>query len=121
VRIYLAEWHDAWFDQDEAEHDWRDDYLVTTVGFLVRETEDIVSLAAEQLPDDEGFRAITHIPRALVERLVEIGGEGEATPASSVSITPTHPLSSIPAGIGQGEGGVEPGRVATVGAGGAAR
>ena len=56
-------WRDAWFDTD-APAEWREDYLVTTVGYLVRDSH-IVSVAAEQTPD--GFRAITHIPLTLVK------------------------------------------------------
>jgi hypothetical protein len=31
-----------------------------------------VSLAQEILPDGEGFRAVTHIPLAIVERVVRL-------------------------------------------------
>ena len=48
--------------------------LVTglAVGFLVGETPRIVSLAQEILPDDDGFRAVTHIPVAIIERVVPL-------------------------------------------------
>jgi hypothetical protein len=71
--LVLVEWHDAWFDYDQAgPGDCRPDYLVRTVGFLVGETPRIVSLAQEILPDDDGFRAVTHIPVAIVERIVPL-------------------------------------------------
>jgi len=56
------------FDQSDAE-DVRPDYLVHTVGFLVAEGPRFVSLAQEILPDGDGFRAVTHIPMSIVERI----------------------------------------------------
>jgi hypothetical protein len=69
--LVVVEWHDAWFDFDLAgPEDARTDYMVRTVGFLVADGPRFVSLAQEVLPDGEGFRAVTHIPLPIVERLV---------------------------------------------------
>jgi hypothetical protein len=69
--LVVVEWHDAWFDFDLAgPEDARPDYLVRTVGFLVADGPRFVSLAQEVLPDGDGFRAVTHIPLPIVERLV---------------------------------------------------
>jgi hypothetical protein len=74
-------WRDAWFDFDEPDpEDVRADYLVRTVGFLVRRGPRFVSVAQEILPDGDGFRAVTHIPVAVVETIAglqgtDIGGE----------------------------------------------
>ena len=71
--LVVAEWHDAWFDfEQSALEDLRQAYLVRTVGFLVSDGPRFVSLAQEILPDGEGFRAVTHIPLAIVERLVRL-------------------------------------------------
>ena len=71
--LVVAEWHDAWFDFEQSTlEDLRQAYLVRTVGFLVGEGPRFVSLAQEILPDGEGFRAVTHIPLAIVERLVRL-------------------------------------------------
>ena len=71
--LAMVEWHDAWFDFDQdGPDDCRMDYLVTTVGFLVSEGPRTVSLAQELLPDGEGFRAVTHIPLPVVERIVSL-------------------------------------------------
>ncbi len=68
--LVLVEWHDAWFDFDlAAAAERRADYLVRTVGFLVAEDPRFLSLAQEVLPEGEGFRAVTHIPIAIVERV----------------------------------------------------
>jgi hypothetical protein len=68
--LVLVEWHDAWFDFDlPTAGDRRSDYLVRTVGFLVAEDPRFLSLAQEVLPEGEGFRAVTHIPVAIVERV----------------------------------------------------
>ena len=37
-----------------------------TAGWLIRETDEVVSVAQEQL-DQHTFRAVTHIPVSLVE------------------------------------------------------
>ena len=81
-RLVVAEWHDAWFDFDLAgPEDARTDYLVRTVGFLVADGPKFVSLAQEVLPDGDGFRAVTHIPLPVVERLVFLdAATGLATP-----------------------------------------
>lgn len=69
--LVVVEWQDAWFDFDLAgPEETRPDYLVRTVGFLVSDGPRFISLAQEVLPDGEGFRAVTHIPLPIVERLV---------------------------------------------------
>jgi hypothetical protein len=71
--LVLVTWRDAWFDFEESDaEDARSDYLVTTVGFLVRRGPRFVSIAQEILPDGDGFRAITHIPVAVVETLATL-------------------------------------------------
>lgn len=79
LRLVLVRWHDAWFDFEKPGSDWRDDYLVQTVGFLVREEPGVISVAQELLPYRDGFRAITHIPTGVVETvttLYEVSGPG---------------------------------------------
>lgn len=72
--LVIVEWRDAWFDPDETEYkDWLDEYPVRSVGFLVRDTAELVSLAGEVLPGGEGFRAVTHIPRSLVVGMEQMG------------------------------------------------
>jgi hypothetical protein len=74
--LVIVTWRDAFFDFDKTTADeFRADYLVNTVGFLVSDGPTFVSLAQEVLPDDEGFRAVTHIPRAVVERIVPLSQE----------------------------------------------
>lgn len=68
--LVLVEWHDAWFDLDQAgPEDSRSCYPVRTVGFLVGDRPGFLSIAQEILPDGDGFRAVTHIPVAIVERV----------------------------------------------------
>jgi hypothetical protein len=74
--LVMVRWRDAFFDFDKVTADeFRTDYLVHTVGFLVSDGPTFVSLAQEVLPDDEGYRAVTHIPRAVVEVIVALGHE----------------------------------------------
>jgi hypothetical protein len=71
--LVLVTWRDAWFDFEEADpEDAREDYLVSTVGFLVRQGPRFVSVAQEVLPDGDGFRAVTHIPVAVVEKIAPL-------------------------------------------------
>lgn len=77
--LVLVTWRDAWFDFDEPDpEDARTDYLVSTVGFLVRQGQRFVSVAQEVLPDGDGFRAVTHIPTAVVERITRLEEPGDA-------------------------------------------
>jgi hypothetical protein len=72
VRLVLVRWRDAWFDFERDPSGWRDEYLVQTVGFLVREEPGVVSLAQELLPGRDGYRAITHIPRGVIESITPV-------------------------------------------------
>ena len=77
--LVLVTWRDAWFDFDEPDpEDARADYLVNTVGFLVRSGPRFVSVAQEVLPDGDGFRAVTHIPVAVVEAIAQLHGSDGA-------------------------------------------
>jgi hypothetical protein len=71
--LVVVDWHDAWFDLDQAAaDDCRSGYPVRTAGFLVGNGPEFVSIAQEVLPDGEGFRAVTHIPRAMVDRTTHL-------------------------------------------------
>ena len=77
--LVLVTWRDAWFDFDEPDpEEVRADYLVSTVGFLVRRGPRFVSVAQEILPDGDGFRAVTHIPVAVVETISPLQRPDEA-------------------------------------------
>jgi hypothetical protein len=79
--LVLVIWRDAFFDFDQADpEDVRPDYLVHTVGFLLAEGPKFVSLAQEVLPDGDGFRAVTHIPLSIVERIMRLDPEKEPSP-----------------------------------------
>jgi hypothetical protein len=68
--LVLVTWRDAFFDfERSAGSPDRTDYLVHTVGFLLERGPRFVRLAQEVLPDGEGFRAVTHVPVTVVERL----------------------------------------------------
>jgi hypothetical protein len=74
--LVLVIWRDAYFDFDQHEpDDVRPDYLVHTVGFLLAEGPRFVTLAQEVLPDGDGYRAVTHIPLSIVERVQRLGPE----------------------------------------------
>ena len=72
MRLVLVRWRDAWFDLEGKPEEWRQSFLVETVGWVVRQVADVVSVAQELLPDDEGFRAITHIPTAVIVEIVPL-------------------------------------------------
>jgi len=75
LSLVLVRWRDAWFDFEQPAGGWREQYLVHTVGFLVRDTDEVVSVAQERLPGREGFRAITHIPKGVVETVTTLFAE----------------------------------------------
>jgi hypothetical protein len=76
--LVLVAWHDAWFDFEESDpEDCRSDYLVRTVGFLVNEGPRFLSIAQEVLPDGDGFRAVTHIPVSIIERVTTLSAGPE--------------------------------------------
>ena len=77
--LVLVTWRDAWFDFEEPDpEDVRPDYLVNTVGYLVRRTPRFVSVTQEILPDGDGFRAVTHIPVAVVQTIAPLSDSGGA-------------------------------------------
>jgi hypothetical protein len=77
--LVLVTWRDAWFDFEEPDpEDVRADYLVNTVGYLVRRGPRFLSVAQEILPDGDGFRAVTHIPVAVVETIASLSGSDGA-------------------------------------------
>lgn len=75
LRLVVIRWHDAWFDF-EVPGRFRSEYPVQTVGFLVREDDEVVSIAQELLPYGDGFRAITHIPRGVIQSITTLFEEG---------------------------------------------
>jgi hypothetical protein len=85
--LALVVWRDAFFDFDrKPDEETRPDYLVQTVGFVLADGPTFISLAQEVLPDDDGFRAVTHIPLAIVERvqyLTHADGEPSAAEPSA--------------------------------------
>lgn len=78
-QLVLVIWRDAFFDFDQSDpDDIRPDYLVHTVGFLLAQGPKFISLAQEVLPDGDGFRAVTHIPLSIVERIIPLDTEASA-------------------------------------------
>jgi hypothetical protein len=77
--LVLVRWQDAWFDADQQDpEDWRSDYLVQTVGFVVRQEPDLVSVAQELLPEGDGYRAVTHIPRGMIVSMTPLANARRA-------------------------------------------
>lgn len=69
--LVMVTWRDAYFDFDEPDTP-REDYQVRTVGFVVGFDDTWIHLAAEELPEDDGYRATTHIPRDLILPPIEL-------------------------------------------------
>jgi hypothetical protein len=67
VKLLQIAWRDAHheFSQDGEDRP-RADYIVQTVGWLISRDELFISLAAERLPEDDGWRAVTHIPISCI-------------------------------------------------------
>jgi hypothetical protein len=76
--LVLVTWRDAFFDfERDADAHERADYLVRTVGFLLGRGPRFVTLAQEVLPDGEGYRAVTHVPVSVVERIEHLLASGD--------------------------------------------
>lgn len=96
--LVVVAWHDSFFENvmNDAD-DTRDDYLVLTAGYLIAETDKRVSVAHEVLPNDDGFRAVTHIQRSAVETITPLmelseelrDGEPSRAPTDTPRIGPT--------------------------------
>lgn len=72
MRTLLVRWRDTYFDFEakDAERDC-EDYIVETIGLEIARDELFVSLAHEILPDDRGYRAVTHVAlRVILEEIV---------------------------------------------------
>src|SRR5438132_8355840 len=66
----IVDWLDAWEKDEDADPlTWPRLYPVRTTGWLIRDEDEVVSVAAEVLPRGDGYRAVTHIPRAVVLRI----------------------------------------------------
>jgi hypothetical protein len=80
--LVLVRWYDAWFDSEQqCPDDWRNEYPVQTVGFLVRDDATVISVAQEILPDGDGYRAVTHIPTSTIESVTRLIGHTADAPA----------------------------------------
>lgn len=80
MKIVRVEWLDAWCNHLETvPRDWKDEQPMTTVGVLVRKTPKLISIAGEvshanpATNDDTTYRCVTHIPRAYVTSVTELG------------------------------------------------
>lgn len=68
-------WRDAFYDYD-LEGELTEDFIVETVGWVLRSGPKFISVASEKLP--EGWRAVTHIPVELVQKVASLGTLHEA-------------------------------------------
>ena len=62
--MVVVTWTDAYDDDEATAHD----FPVTTVGFITEQNEQVLSVAAERLPDG-AWRAVTHIPTGVVRTI----------------------------------------------------
>lgn len=65
--IEEVQWRDAYFDFEvKSRRPQREDYIVKTVGYILHENELFLTLAQECLPNGDGFRAVTRIPKSMI-------------------------------------------------------
>lgn len=66
--VYEVVWLDHWSDDDETfPHEFIDKMEITTIGYLVRETEDVMSLASGWNAQGQYFTTL-HICKPLIVR-----------------------------------------------------
>jgi len=73
--LLVVFWKDAWMDFEVSRSDLpsaKEVKVMKTVGWLVRRTDEVISLAAEVNVDDDLLRGVTHIPRSLVVKEEEV-------------------------------------------------
>jgi hypothetical protein len=63
--LVMVTWTDAWYELEEGPP--KADYLVRTVGWVLNTDGVFLTIASEELPGDDGYRAITHIPKSTVQ------------------------------------------------------
>ena len=56
----------TWLDAYMNDEDVPTDYPVRTAGWVVNNEGGYVSIAAEELPSEDGYRAVTHVPVPLM-------------------------------------------------------
>lgn len=61
--IVLVLWRDAYFDfKLEDTSGIKEDYMASTVGWVLAIGPKFLSIAQERLPEDDGWRGVTHLP-----------------------------------------------------------
>lgn len=68
-KLVGVSWYDAWFDKDEISlNDFKDEFPMLTFGICVRDTKAVLSVAHEKNADGL-YRAVTHIPRGMINKV----------------------------------------------------
>jgi hypothetical protein len=73
--IALVTWDDATFAwRDTHNDDGDDEYLVETLGWIIKRTRRALWIAGERLPDgvEDRWRGVTRIPIGMVREIVRI-------------------------------------------------
>ncbi len=73
MRIAKVTWLDAWFDREQCHpHDIKDTAIsIDTVGFVVKENDDVI-VVAHEIFEDETVRGYTCIPKGIVTKIVDV-------------------------------------------------
>jgi hypothetical protein len=72
--IVAVRWIDASYERGELSAEEMDPLAeLETVGFLVREDKDSMSVASERGIDDKHYRHISHIPRSCIVTVRSLG------------------------------------------------
>jgi hypothetical protein len=70
--VVMVEWDDAWIDESETEPpDWGEPDVAkcVTVGWLVRNTPELISVALEYQPNSNRFRRVQHVQKEVVRKI----------------------------------------------------
>ena len=69
MKILYVLWQDACFQGDALKtEELCDKFEVESIGFLVRETPKILSIAQDYQKTIDKWRSITHIPKSLIKK-----------------------------------------------------
>ena len=84
LEIYLVKWVDAesideWTSQSDIDHDLP---MIESVGFLVKKTKALVTLALNYDTANDSFSCIMKIPTGMIQKEIKIGGKIESVNSS---------------------------------------
>jgi len=69
MKFAYIEWDDACIQTEwHNRNDLLERYPVLSAGFVVRETNELITIARDADPDEKQWRGLEHIPKAMIRK-----------------------------------------------------